>query len=683
MINFNGTFKLNTTVVGGDKSITHRALILGAIAEGTSVIGNVTLSKDVLSTIDCLRSLGTKIDVKGRTVTVSPIPRTLQTETGKARVFGLETSQGARLQHECPSLNCGNSGTTARLLAGVVAGLGVNAKFVGDSSLAKRPMQRVIEPLTKMGAKFVLKRNCLFELRASKLHGATISAQVNSAQVKSAVLLAGLFANGQTSYIEKLPTRNHTELMLRSLGANITVDGNCITVHKSVLKPFEVDIPCDPSSVAFGVALAVAKGVEATFNNVLLNETRLGFYSLLQKSGANISYNNIKEVFGERVGDIVVKKSVLKPFFATEQDVCDGIDEIPLLATLSLTVAGEHTFTNVHELQYKECNRIQAIQHIADICGQKAIFDGKNLTVVSNGKLPKNKYFTSFNDHRIAMCEAVLSIIAGGGSVDNAPFEISFPEFLAMLGVAPLKFGLIGENVSDSLSPRLMAHLSGEAGVCCSYDTINLPRDIPDDKLLKVIDSYDGLNVTMPFKNRVATLLNADCPTVNTVGKTIEPQSTDGYGIIQSIRSHNIDIHGKPLWIVGAGGAAEACVMELLKYGSQMQIINRTKSHAKRLIDMYNLPREVAGPVGILSFVPQCAFEESLPFPGSIEFVFIADYKGYSNLRAIALECELPLIDGLEMLYHQGAKSFALWTGTPVQKNYSAFLKAVRSGGEY
>ena len=642
MINFTAQFNINTEVDCGDKSITHRALILAALSSGKCVIRNVMLSKDILSTIDCLRTLGAKIDVNGTTVTVTPI---------------------AELPNEEVILNCGNSGTTARLLAGVVAGLGVKARFVGDGSLTKRPMQRVIEPLRLLGANIDCEKGCLFVNYGGKLHGATISAQFTSAQVKSSVLLAGLFAEGETTYLEKLPTRNHTELMLSSLGANIRVCGREITVGKSTLKAFEIDIPNDPSSVAFGVALAVAKGTDVTFRNVLLNETRLGFYRVLQQSGANIDYANVREVFGERVGDIVVKKRLLKPFFATEQDVIDGIDEVPLLATLALTVKGEHKFSNVAELQYKECNRIQAIQHIAELCGQKAIFDGTDLTVISNGELPRGKYFNSFSDHRIAMCESVLSIIVGGGSVDSAPFDISFPQFLYMLGIEPLRLGLIGENVSDSKSPLLMAHLAGEASICCSYDTINLPKDISDDKLIKVIDSFHGLNVTMPFKNRVATLLHAECPSVNTVGKTIPPQSTDGYGIIQSLRSHSIDVQGKPLWIVGAGGAAEACVVELLQYGCKMQIINRTVRHAKSLTEKYGLCEVIDNPIGVLSFVPGCEFEQNLTLPGSCKFLLVADYKGYSGLREQATKRGVTVIDGLEMLYHQGAKSFALWTG--------------------
>lgn len=654
MINLTGQFNLNTNIVYGDKSVTHRAFILAALADGKSVIHNVTLSDDICATIHCLRTLGAKIEFNGITATVEPI---------------------SNIPKGTLTLNCGNSGTTARLLAGVVAGLGVKAKFVGDESLAKRPMQRVTEPLRLLGASIASDDGCLFVTQGGKLCGTTISAQVNSAQVKSAVLLAGLFATGETRYIEQLPTRNHTELMLRFLGANIAVDGNEITVSKSTLKPFEVAIPNDPSGAAFGVALAVAKGIEVTFPNVLLNETRLGFYRVLQRSGANISFCNVREVFGERVGDIVVKKSVLKPFIASEQDVCDGIDEVALLATLALTVKGKHKFTNIAELQYKECNRVQAIEHIAAICNQKTVFDGKDLTVTSNGKLPCGQHFTSFGDHRIAMCETVLSLIVGGGSVDSTPYAVSFPNFTEMLGITPLKLGLIGESVTDSKSPQLMSCLAGRANVCCSYDAINLPKDITDDNLLKVIESYDGLNVTMPFKNKVAKLLNAECPSVNTVGNNIEPQSTDGYGIIQSLLSHNIDIVNKPLWIVGAGGAAEAAVIELLKYGCKLQIINRTESHAKALTEKHCLQNAVENPIGVLSFVPSCVFEQSLTLPQSCEFVLVAAYKGYSGLREQATNRRLTVIDGLEMLYHQGAKSFSLWTNTPIQKDYQTFAR--------
>lgn len=660
MINLNGQFQLNTTVCYGDKSLSHRALILASIANGISVVRNLSLGKDVLSTVDCLRQLGATITLDGTKATVTPI---------------------SKLPTQAVTFNCGNSGTTARLLAGLVAGLGVEAKFVGDESLMQRPMGRVIEPLETLGAKFSHAPDCLFVCHKSHLTGTTVYAQVNSAQVKSAVLLAGLFADGATRYVENIPTRNHTELMLKHMGGNITVCDKEITVSRGALNAIDVTLPNDPSSAAFVVALALAKGIDVTLPDVLLNDARMGFYRVLQRSGADLSFVNVHDVCGEKVGNIVVKNSVLAPFIVAEKDVCDAIDEIPLLATLALTVKGTHKFSKVGELQHKESNRLQAIEHIAHMCNQQCVCDGNDLTVVSNGQLPVNGHlhFHSFNDHRIAMCEVILSTVLGGASVDRAPVDVSFPQFFSILGISPLKLGLIGQTVSNSRSPRLMAHLAHRANVCCMYQTVNLPAVICDSQLQTVIDSFDGLNVTMPFKNRVASLLQANCASVNTVGRLIQPQSTDGYGIVQSLINHEIDPNNLPIWVVGAGGAAEACIEQLISYNCQIQVVNRTKEHAQKLADKYNLPQYVPNPVGVLSFVPECEFEQSLTLPQSVQFVLIADYKGYSGLKIQATERSITVIDGLEMLYHQGAKSFALWTNTPVQNDYESFTKELHN----
>lgn len=653
MINLNGQFKLNTNIASGDKSLSHRALMLAAIAENASVVRNLALSRDVLSTVECLRALGADIRLDGTTATVYPI---------------------TCIPTDIVTLNCGNSGTTARLLAGLVAGLGVKAIFVGDKSLMSRPMNRVLQPLGELGVRYELRKDCLFALQGGNLAGKQLNANVNSAQVKSAVLLAGLFADGETSYAERITTRNHTELMLAHMGANIHVEGKRVTVAKSRLGGgLDITLPNDPSSIAYGVALAIITGQEATFSNVLLNPLRMGFYRVLQRSGANIIYVNIRKVCGETVGDICVKPSVLSCVTATEQDVCDGIDEISLLATVALTVKGEHVFYNVDELRYKECNRVHAIEHIAKKCNQQCSIVEGVLRITSDGKLPKGKLFRSFDDHRIAMCETVLALYAGGGSVDTTPYDVSFPTFMFMLGLSPLRLGLIGENVSNSRSPILMSYLAQNVDICCVYETINLPRDIPDTKLLEVIDSFHGLNVTMPFKNRVATLLKANVPSVNTVGRYISAQSTDGYGIYQALVANGMDIANASLWIVGAGGAAEACIQELLKFGCKMQVINRTQSNLDRLAEKYGLPHHVENPVGVLSFVPECEFEQNLVLPSSAQFVLAAAYKGQSGLKQKAMERGITVIDGLEMLYNQGAKSFALWTGTDMQNDYDGF----------
>lgn len=651
MLRLNGQFDINTSLVRGDKSVCHRALILAAIANGQSIIRNLTLSRDILATIDCLRKLGAHIDLNGNIATVTPM---------------VEACNNVLL-------NCQNSGTTARLLAGLVAGLNVKAKFVGDSSLMRRPMRRVLEPLTRLGANFRLKEDCMFESLGGKLHGGTIESSVNSAQVKSAVLIAGLFADGSVTYVEQLPTRNHTELMLEAMGANVTTAGHATTVAKSKLQPLDMTVPCDVSSMSFLIATALMRNETVLCPNTLLNERRIGFLRVLQRSGVNISYANERIGFGEKVGDIVVNVGHLKPLFANISDVCDAIDELPILAAVALTTQGRHVFENVAELQHKESDRVQAILQMARVCNQKALFDGKNLTIESDGKLPSNPHFCSFNDHRMAMAEVALCLVSGGGSVDETPFDVSFPEFCNAMGLDRYKLGLLGSSIQNSRSPKLMEYLAMQANVTCSYDLVQLPQTVDVNKLIELVDEYDGLNVTMPFKTTVARLLNSDCASVNTVGKNVQPQSTDGYGIVKALQDCNVDFENKPLWIVGAGGAAVTCIETLLQYGCKMQVINRTQSRADELTARYNLSTDIAEPYGVLSFVPECEFEQNLTLPNSCRFVFVAAYKGQSGLKNKALGRGITYVDGLRMLYHQGAKSFSLWTGTPLQNDYDGF----------
>ncbi len=653
MLCVNGQFNIDCNYVGGDKSVSHRALILAAIADGGSVIRNLSLCDDVAATCECLRVLGAGIRLDGATAYVRPITVPISGVT----------------------LNCRNSGTTARLLAGLVAGLGVRAKFVGDESLTSRPMERVLDPLRKMGARFNTGSGYLFESLGGKLTGITYRAKVNSAQVKSAVLLAGLFADGETTYTENIPTRNHTELMLRGAGADVSVDGLTVTVRKSTVHALNLDVPRDVSSVAFLVTLALLCGRKARFDGVLLNERRTGFIRVLQRSGADITLENVTERFGEPTGDIAVKPSRLKPLYASETDVCDAIDEVPLLCCIAAVTQGRHEFHAVDELRRKESDRVRAIQSIAVKLGATAEVSNGSLTITSEGCKAVNPHFNCFNDHRIAMCAVIMALVCGGGSVDCEPFDVSFPNFLQAVGVTPYKFALIGENVSDSRSPVLMSYLASKANLCCSYVTVSLPRSVSDERLLETINSFDGVNVTMPFKTRVAALLRADVPSVNTVGKRICPCSTDGCGIVKSLTANGIDFANKPIWIVGAGGAAEECIRVLLKYNCAIRVINRTQAHADALTEKYGLSKQIDEPYGVLSFVPECEFERNIQLPDSVGFVFVAAYKGQSGLRDKAAQRGIKYVDGLEMLYHQGAESFALWTGTEVQSDYDGFLK--------
>ena len=651
MLNFNSQFNIDTSVCYGDKSLSHRALIIASIASGTSTIRNISLCDDVFATINCLRTLGADIYVEGTTATVTPVKKV------KDNVF----------------LNCQNSGTTARLLAGVVAGLGITATFVGDDSLLSRPMKRVTEPLAKLGAKFTFDDGTLFTVHPAKLTGKTLRAQVNSAQVKSAVLLAGLFAEGETRYVEPIPTRPHTENMLAFCGVNTT---NC-TVAKSIPQPLDITIPNDISSASFLMSLGLLTGKSLVLPNVVVSNGRDGFLTVAKLAGAQIFTENSRIVAGELVADIRIEKSTLGAFFATPTDVVNAIDEIPILATLALATEGTHRFEGVFELTHKECNRIEAIIDMAHVCGQTATFDGNSLTIVSNGKLSTQPHFHAFGDHRMAMCGAVMSIACGGGSVDSFPVEISFPNFLQAVGVCPKKFCVLGSNVTHSMSPILHMSLAKNANVCCSYQAVNTPADATDNELLQILSQYDGANITLPFKNRVATLFGATTPSVNTVGKNIAPTSTDGYGVEMALVANGIDITNKPLWIVGAGGGAEATIC-YLKDKCQMQVINRTASRAQTLTQKYNLSTDIQEPLGILTFVPECEFEQNLPLPDSCQFVFVAAYNGVSGLVEKAKQRGIKVVDGLQMLYHQGAKTFSLWTNTPIQKDYQNFQNFIK-----
>lgn len=636
MLNITEKFSLDGSFIGGDKSISHRALMLAAVADGQSVIDNISLCDDVMSTVRCLRALGTDITIDGTCATVRPITT----------------------PNDNVTLNCGNSGTTARLLAGLVCGLGVKATLVGDKSLSARPMDRVIEPLTAMGACLERKDGALFATCGGKLHGCTLCAKVNSAQVKSAVLLAAMFADGATTYTEPVPTRDHTERLMAATGVDICGT----TVQKSRPHAMRITVPNDISSAAYLFAAALLCGRSVTVRNVTKNPLRMGFLRVLQRSGAVFSTENEREVCGETVADISVSPSVISPLFADTTDVCDGIDEVPLLATLAIATKGTSRFCAVTELRKKESDRIAAIVDMATICGQRAYVDGDDLVVVSDGKLPHKPTFGASCDHRIVMCQAVLCLAAGGGVVDNWQcVAVSFPTFWQAFGVAFARYAVVGSDIAYSRSPELMAGFAKEANVAMSYDIVSLPRDVTDEALLQALRTYDGANITIPFKRRVAKLIGADLTSVNTVGRNISPTSTDGYGLTAALDKHGFPFRNQKLWVVGAGGAAEACIAELIKYGARIMLFNRTEQHAEHLCNKYGLPDSFADPVGILSFVPPCDYESTIPIPTTVKYVFSAAYNDESMLFPRAKALGIPTLDGKDMLYYQAKKSFDLW----------------------
>ncbi len=406
---FEGEFTLP-----GDKSVTHRAVMLNGGAEGEAVITNALMGEDCVSTCRCMRSLGAEIDVDGTTLRVKGTPRFRR---------GRE-------------LNCGNSGTTIRLLTGFVAGKEVDAMLYGDESLSSRPMKRVSEPLALLGADVkTTDGHAPVYVSPKRLHGADVTISVASAQVKSALLLAGISAEGETSVTEPNKSRDHTERMLAAMGADIEENGNRVTVRKSALKALDVCVPSDISSAAYFMALGALKG-KTLCKNVGVNPTRTGILKAFDLLGVKYALINERVSGGEPIADILVEKTPMHGIELTGKDVPSMIDELPLVALLCAFADGESRISGAKELRVKESDRIKTtaelIRNLGGDCQETAdgfVIRGKRQLVGGN--------IDSYLDHRIAMTGAVGLIASqnGGGIYRPECCAISFPDFFDKLGV--------------------------------------------------------------------------------------------------------------------------------------------------------------------------------------------------------------------------------------------------------
>lgn len=405
---FEGEFELP-----GDKSVTHRAIMLNGGAEGEAVITNALMGEDCVSTCRCMRALGAQIDVDGTTLRVQGTPRFRR---------GME-------------LNCGNSGTTIRLLSGFVAGKGVDAKLYGDESLSSRPMGRVATPLSLLGANITTTDgHAPVYVAPAKLQGADVRLNIASAQVKSAVLLAGISAEGETSVIEPIKSRDHTERMLRAMGAEIYEEGTRVTVKKSTLHSLDVCVPSDISSAAYFMALGALKG-KTLCKNVGINPTRTGILTAFDRLGVKYSLLNERTSGGEPTADILVEKTPMRGIELTAQDVPSMVDELPLVALLCAFAEGESRITGAGELRVKESDRIRTTAElIRNIGGDvEELSDG---FVIRGKKKLRGGDIDSYLDHRIAMTGAVALLASENGGNVYRPecCAISFPDFFEKLG---------------------------------------------------------------------------------------------------------------------------------------------------------------------------------------------------------------------------------------------------------
>jgi 3-phosphoshikimate 1-carboxyvinyltransferase len=404
-----------TIRVPGDKSISHRALILASLADGESTIRGILDSEDVNSTAGVLRALGASVPALSQS-------------------FVIKGSGIRGLRQPRSELQCGNSGTTTRLMAGVVAAHPVAAQFVGDESLSRRPMKRVAEPLSYMGARFDFARGdgLPMTIHGTALRSIDWDTKASSAQVKSAILLAGLVAGVEVRVTEKSPSRDHTERMLRSAGVDIENDGKQVCLRPTTqVAPLEIDVPADPSSAAFFVALAaLAREGELVLTDVCLNPTRTGFIDVMQRMGARIDIVERTENGGETVASLRIRPSELRSAVVGGADIGSIIDELPLLACVAAAAGVNLEIGGAEELRVKESDRIATVVNNLRAVGAEVdeLPDGLRVHA-SRGVLAG--IIDPRGDHRIAMAFGILSAASGNQITVRDPgcVAVSYPRF--------------------------------------------------------------------------------------------------------------------------------------------------------------------------------------------------------------------------------------------------------------
>ena len=410
---------LGSTAVPGDKSIAHRALLLGALADGTSTIRGFPGGADVRATLGAIRALGATADWDGDVVRI----------VGQG--LGLGTGVDA-------TLDCANSGTTMRLTTGLVAAVAGRRTLDGDASLRRRPMERVAEPLRRMGAQIrTTDGRAPVVVDGTKLRGTAWTMPVASAQVKSAVLLAGLRATGDTSVIEPLATRDHTERMLGHMGVRVVVDGTRVGISGGQrLSPLRLTLPGDPSSAAFVVVAALlVPGSRITISGVGINPLRTGLLEILGRMGAHIAVGATRDEAGEPCADVVVEHGELRGTVVTPDEVPGAIDELPILAVAAAFAEGETRVTGAEELRVKESDRLAALEQLRPL---GVAFDSTRDGFVVRGR-PDARLdggsIVTHGDHRIAMVFAIAGLRSASGLTIDDPTcaDVSFPGFFATL----------------------------------------------------------------------------------------------------------------------------------------------------------------------------------------------------------------------------------------------------------
>ena len=409
----------------GDKSISHRSMIFGAMAEGTTHVTGLLEGADILSTASVMQALGATI-----------------TRTGEG-AYSVEGCGASGLQTPDVDLDCGNAGTGVRLIMGACAGYKIRATFTGDASLSSRPMNRILDPLRDVGVNATAQEGGRLPVTLEsdgKLRPATYTPPIASAQVKSAVLLAAVNTEGVTTITEPIPTRDHTENMLRAFGAKVEVTkrngADVIKLEGPVtLKAATVNVPGDPSSAAFPIVAAlITPGSDIIVENVMMNPTRTGLFDCLTEMGGHVQANNFRKSGGEVIADIHVKYSKLHGITVPPERAASMIDEYPILAVAASVASGTTIMDDIGELRVKESDRITATAELLSANGVK-VEELENGLKVTGGPVRGGGTVTTYHDHRIAMSALILGCVAQSPvSIDDASMiATSFPTFFDLM----------------------------------------------------------------------------------------------------------------------------------------------------------------------------------------------------------------------------------------------------------
>ena len=408
-------------IVPGDKSISHRAIMAGALAQGTTEIEGLLLSEDCLATIECFRKMQVGIEI---------LPN------NRLKVYG----RGLHgLKQHTYAFNTGNSGTTIRLMLGILAGQRFNSIITGDDRAHKRPMGRVVSHLKMMGANIVGKEDgnfVPFMVNTSKLQGTKFDLPNSGSQLKSTLLFASLFAEGETTITERIKSRDHTELMLNYFGANISTDGNTVrSTPVPELYPQKVWIPGDTSFAAYFVAAGLLlPDSEITVKNVCVNPTRMEFFNVIKRMGADFEINNRRTENNEEIGDITVRSSELTAITIEPDDVAKIIDEIPIIAVIATKAKGTTVIKEAVELKQKQAYRIKTMALELSKMGAKISESPEGVAIEGNRNL-KGTVVETYNDEIITMALSIAGLVAEGETMIRRPqcVDVVFPEFYDIL----------------------------------------------------------------------------------------------------------------------------------------------------------------------------------------------------------------------------------------------------------